>query len=189
MGCAPTTYQLIGGSKMIEEWKDIKGYEGLYRVSNYGEVFSVRNSQNLVKRKHTGGYVQFVLSIKGKQQYLFAHRLVAMHFIDNPNKLPQVNHIDEDKKNNFVENLEWCTSEYNNNYGTKIDRITKNLGYRKHREKMKRKVVATCVETGKEILYDSIIAAVEQGFTGTTISAVCRGKHNTHRGYEWRYAN
>ena len=112
---------------MIEEWRPIEGYEGLYEVSSYGRVRSVDRyvrcsygSYRLHKGKvlspgiRPDGYL--VVSLKYKM--FRVHRLVAQAFIPNPDNLPQINHKDEDKSNNRVENLEWCTAKYNNNYGT-----------------------------------------------------------------------
>ena len=105
-----------------EIWMDIKGYEGKYKVSNQGRVYSLHSHKYLALGNNGKGYlfVQLWRDNKGKKEYV--HRLVALHFIDNPEGLPQVNHKDENKENNCVENLEWCTNEYNNTYGTKRER-------------------------------------------------------------------
>ena len=108
---------------MKEIWKDIEGYEGRYQVSNFGNVKSLNY-------KHTGeekimqsckdkiGYLHIKLFMNGKPKMYKVHRLVAQAFIPNPNNYPQVNHKDENKTNNHVSNLEFCTPKYNNNYGT-----------------------------------------------------------------------
>jgi len=97
---------------MIEEWKDIPGYEGLYEVSNLGRVR--RNGKILKPSKNRYGYFQLVLSKDGTKRTFTIHRLVAYAFINNPDNLPCINHKDEDKTNNAVNNLEWCDSRYNN---------------------------------------------------------------------------
>ena len=115
---------------MQEEWKNIIDYEGLYQVSNLGRVKSLNY-------KHTGrekilkssvdkiGYMYVGLCKNGKRKHYLVHRLVAEVFISNPNNLAQVNHKDENKHNNCVENLEWCDAKYNINYGTATERRRK----------------------------------------------------------------
>lgn len=104
-------------------WKDIEGYEGLYQVSNEGEVKSKRNK--IVKIELTyHGYCRVHLWKNGIGKHHSLHRLVAQAFIPNPNNLPQVNHKDEDKTNNHAENLEWCNATYNSNYGTRNQRVS-----------------------------------------------------------------
>lgn len=126
-------------------WKDIKGYEGLYQVSTDGEVRSLDryekskgNSTRLRKGQiktlsvDKDGYKKIGLWKNSKVKYFRVHRLVAETFIDNPNNLSEVNHIDEDKSNNCVDNLEWCDRKYNNNYGSKPRQnylMGKFLGY------------------------------------------------------------
>ena len=116
----------------MEQWKDIEGYEGLYQVSNLGNVrslkFSGGNKVKLLKQNTTKeGYKRVGLCKNGKRKDYRIHRLVAMTFIPNPDNLPIINHKDEDKTNNNVKNLEWCTYEYNNNYGTRNERAGKNI--------------------------------------------------------------
>lgn len=107
---------------MDELWKDIKGFEGYYQVSNYGNARSLDRvietkrgprtykGQSLTLSEHTGGYLNISLGRKNKR---FVHRLVAEAFISNPNDLPEVNHKDGDKRNNYVSNLEWVTPSDN----------------------------------------------------------------------------
>lgn len=101
---------------MKEIFKDIKGYEGLYQVSNYGNVKSLKN--NIIKKpsKLPKGYLQMRLSKNGKCKYISIHRLVAQAFIPNPQFKPCVNHKDCNPQNNCVDNLEWCTYKENNSY-------------------------------------------------------------------------
>ena len=122
---------------MQEIWKDIEGYEGLYQVSNKGRVKSlsrlvvrVGKPNYITKEKilkcselKGTGYPAVKLGSNNNFKSMLVHRLVAQAFIPNPDNLPQVNHKDEIRTNNCVDNLEWCDSKYNNNYGTKIDRL------------------------------------------------------------------
>ena len=103
---------------MMEEWKEIPGYEGLYEVSNMGNVRNIRRNTLLRLSKDCYGYTQVSLYKNSIRTGLRVHRLVAQAFLSNPDNLPQVNHKDEDKSNNRVDNLEWCDSKYNLNYGT-----------------------------------------------------------------------
>ena len=103
---------------MMEEWRAVPGYEGLYEVSNKGNVRNVRRNKLLRLQKNKYGYIQVGLSKNGIRTIFQVHRLVALTFLPNPDNLPQVNHKDEDKTNNNVDNLEFCTAKYNNNYGT-----------------------------------------------------------------------
>ena len=116
---------------MGEEWKDIKGYEGQYQVSNFGNVRSLDRyvihmgnkmfckGKNIKLTKSNGGYMVFHFSINGKMKALNVHRLVAEAFIDNPDNKPCVNHLDCNRTNNRIDNLEWCTHSENIKYSFK----------------------------------------------------------------------
>ena len=123
---------------MQEVWKDIEGYEGFYQVSNLGRVkslqamkyshiqkcaISVKREKILRPYPDTKKYLLVDLKRNGKRDTQKVHRLVANAFIANENYYPQVNHKDENKQNNCVENLEWCNSQYNNTYGTAKQRM------------------------------------------------------------------
>ena len=110
-----------------EIWKDIKGYEGLYQVSNLGRVKSFQNHRVFIRKQshNKKGYLVLVLSKNNKNIQCRVHRLVAEAFLPNPNNYPCINHKDESRTNNTVDNLEWCTVQYNNYYGTRIDKIRK----------------------------------------------------------------
>lgn len=98
-------------------WKDCKGYEGLYQVSNDGRVWSVRSQKYISQQKTRHGYLAVHLTAKnGKHKMEYVHRLVALVFLENPYHLPQVNHKNEIKTDNRPENLEWCNAKYNMNY-------------------------------------------------------------------------
>lgn len=114
-----------------EEWRDIKGYEGLYQVSNFGRVWS-NITNRIMKQKLSSEYFQIGLSKNNKQTFYCIHRLVAQAFIRNPNNYPCINHKDENKYNNISSNLEWCTYKYNNNYGTRLKRIRESNSGENH---------------------------------------------------------
>ena len=120
----------------MEEWKNVIGYEGLYEVSNTGQVRSLdryvkysngrihlHKGKVLSPVKDKDGYLAVFLSCNGKQKTIRIHRLVAQVFIENPDNLPEVNHLDEDKTNNRVDNLEFCDRSYNINYGLRNIRV------------------------------------------------------------------
>lgn len=106
--------------------KDITNYEGLYAITSCGKVWSYK-SKKFLKPYFNGGYASVALSKNGKLTYPLVHRLVAEAYISNPDNLPQVNHKDEDKAHNCVNNLEWCDATYNNNYGTRTSRMATAL--------------------------------------------------------------
>lgn len=160
---------------MIEEWRDIKGYECVYQVSNLGNVrrlvgFRCRNERILKPRKKAKGYLMVHLCDNGIRKDVSVHRLVAEAFIPNPNNLPEVNHIDEDKTNNRVSNLEWCTRQYNVEYS---NAITVNQ-YTLSGEFVKEWVSTNSIER-------------ELGYNHGYISKCCTGKRNLAYGFIWRY--
>ena len=136
--------------------KPIKGYEGYYEVDPFGRVYSVdrivpvedngRSYNKPLKGKqmkqslHTKGYKTVSLTKDGKTKTCYVHRAVAEAFIDNPDNLPFINHKDEDKTNNFADNLEWCTNEYNLNYGTARKRQSRALKGKKHTQEHNKKI-------------------------------------------------
>ena len=103
---------------------DIKGYEGLYKINKYGIV---RNSKNEIKSTFIefGGYVGILLYKNNQYKKFKIHRLVAEHFIPNPNNLPVINHKDGNRQNNHVDNLEWCTQSYNVKKGKRVEELRK----------------------------------------------------------------
>lgn len=107
---------------MKEVWKDVEDYEGLYQVSNFGNLYSNYVKRNLQLSLDECGYKQVILVKNGVRKRHLLHRLVAQVFIPNNENKPQVNHIDENKTNNNVSNLEWVTSKENINHGTRTER-------------------------------------------------------------------
>ena len=176
-----------------EIWKDIKGYEDRYQVSNLGRVKSLPHERTtptggayltkprILKPSSNGkGYMRLTLRKDNKEVSKYVHRLVAEAFIPNLDNLPEVNHKDEVKNNNKVNNLEWCTPKYNNNYGTLPKRISKRSS----------KKVYVIYPDGKEVLYNSLKEAGEAiGGLGTKISACIRGRDRmkTYKGCTFRY--
>lgn len=126
------------------QWKIIKDFED-YKVSNTGEVFSIKRNK-MLKPYEKKNYLGVYLYQNNIRKFMTIHRLVALSFIDNPNKYPQINHKDENTKNNCVENLEWCSAKYNANYGTlkerKRERMLKNNHFKgkHHSEESKLKM-------------------------------------------------
>lgn len=136
--------------------KPVAEYEGYYEVDKFGRVYSVdrivsvddngRKYDKTLKGKcmkqsvHTKGYKTVSLTKDGKTTTHYVHRLVAEAFIPNPERLPFVNHKDEDKTNNFIDNLEWCTEQYNATYGKAREKQAKKLRGRKHSEEHKQKI-------------------------------------------------
>lgn len=99
-----------------EIWKDIPGFENLYQVNQWGDIYSLYTNKKLKYSISNKGYKQYNLHKNKKAYIMTAHKAVALAFIPNPDNLPLVNHKDENKLNCYVENLEWCTAKYNNNY-------------------------------------------------------------------------
>lgn len=163
--------QIINKDQMKEILKDIEGYEGLYQISNLGNVKSLISNKILKPKKDKDGYLMVNLYKQGKVKTYKIHRLVTQAFIENPNNYLEVNHRDEDKTNNYVTNLEWCTREYNNNYGTRNKKTSKPV---------------MCLETGK-VYYSANEAARQTGFAQGNISLACNGKLKQAYGYTWKY--
>jgi hypothetical protein len=171
---------------MTEIWKDIKGYEGLYQVSNLGRVKSLgkydrlgRYHEERIKSAVDNGTGYLIVNLKhnGKQQMVTVHRLVASAFVSNPSNLPEVNHKDGCKTNNESLNLEWCDRSYNVKHAV-ANGLQTNFGQRK----------VMCVELN--LTFNTIKEAEEWvGVKGSRISNVCNLKRGckTCGGYHWRY--
>lgn len=173
---------------MEEIWKPIDKYDGYY-VSNFGRIKSYKidkiNGKLMKPYRDTKGYLQIDISLDGRKRenrvHLLVHRLVATAFIPNPDNLPQVNHKDENKENNHVDNLEWCTNEYNCNYGTKNERVAN----------ANRKDIYSVDKDGNIEYFHGvrqagrILSGKESGYIH--ISYVLNGKRKTAFGKQWFY--
>lgn len=151
--------------------KDIKGYEGLYAITSCGKVYSYKRKRFLRPFDNGLGYFKVFLCKDGKKKQYYLHRLVAEAYLENPNNYPQVNHRDENKSNNCVNNLEFCTVEYNANFGTRNERISKKI---------------ICLETGEK--FNSLTeAAIAINRSVVTLSNHLRGRRKTCAGLHWAY--
>lgn len=170
---------------MEEIFKDIEGYEE-YQISNFGRVKSLNYNRTgkekiLKSYSNTDGYLQVDLYKQGKRKGFKIHRLVADTFLDNPNNYEEVNHIDEDKTNNHVTNLEWCTHFYNMNYGTRTDRA-------KDKQKIAQCKKVLCITTNT--IYNSIKEASQiLNISSSNICYCCNGKRKTCGGLKWKYVS
>lgn len=174
-----------------EAWKDIVGFEGLYQVSSLGRVKSLGRehwngkghwwSADRIKeqRNDVKGYKVVTLCKECNTTVAKVHRLVALAFIPNPDNLPVVNHKDENKQNPKLDNLEWCTNDYNINYGTAIARASES----------KKKPIIQLDLNGNIIKYwDSAkVAANSLNITACHITRAIKGKRKSHGGYCWVY--
>ena len=200
----------------MEEWRDIKGYEGIYQVSNEGRV---KSKQRLARNNHTikekirkpkidkDGYCCVKLWIDGISKEYFIHRLVAQAFIPNPYNKPCIDHINTNKTDNRVENLRWCTHKENTNNPISREKYLKNR-YRVEGErriniyKPTKEAVAKMAEKHKKPVgmykdgklikrFDSAADAERENkdYKFMSISAACNGRIKTYRGYEWKFIN
>lgn len=172
-----------------EKWKDIEGFEGKYMVSNLGRIKALdyrRTGKEKILLQITDklGYKSIQLWKNANRKKYKIHRLVANTFLPNPNNFPIINHKDKNPSNNSVENLEWCSYQYNVNYSKEEQlRGMKNS----IKNKLKRKKVGQYYYDQLIKIYESIKSVEENGFTPASVSKCCTGKLKSHHGYQWRY--
>ena len=168
---------------MEEVWKPVVGYEGLYEVSNLGMVRSRRCL--LSQQTNNFGYKTVMLYKNGKPKRMTIHRIVANAFIPNPLNYSQINHIDENKENNCVSNLEWCTPS------------TNNLKYHKNHPNLRRNGKRKGLRV-QQLSFDGTLIKewdnarqvfLKTGMSDWSVSQCCRGIWKTAYGYKWQYAN
>lgn len=172
----------------VENWKPVAGYEGIYEVSDLGNVRSLARKDSrgslvrgrVLKANSVGNYRAVDLYKDGKRKLSLVHRLVAGAFILNPADLPQVNHVDGDPSHNAVGNLEWTTGRDN------VIHAMHTLG--RERGPCARRPVEALHDGRVVLSFESANAAAKNGFDNSAISKCCRGELLTHHGFGWRFA-
>ena len=161
---------------MEEIWKDKKDYEGHYQISNWGRVKSIKfGKERILKpQKNTSGYLCVTLCKNNNQCQFEVHRLVAEVFLPNPNNYKEVNHKNEIKTDNRVENLEWCDRKYNQNYGTRTEKCSKKV-YQYTLDGEFIREWASTSECGRN------------GYNYGNVAACCRGKLKKYKNFIWKY--
>lgn len=193
----------------MEIWKDVKGYEGIYQVSNQGRVKALADAtrrthraEHILSQGYHRGYRNVSLCKNGKMKTYQVHRLVATAFIDNPNNKPCVDHINTVKNDNRADNLRWVTPKEND--ANELSRIHKSISKRGHKNpnfkkdmsarikslaELNRTKVICIKPNGERLIYNSLVEA--QNATGvceSNIGRVCRGERKTAGGFKWEYA-
>lgn len=157
---------------LTEKWKDVVGYEGLYKVSSFGNILSSYSNKLLKPKKERNGYVRVALVKNKKVKYFSVHRLVLTAFVQNTENKNTINHKDGNKLNNHLSNLEWATSKEN------ITHAWNNGMNDWHKKRV------VCLETG--VVYDTIKKASEMTkATKTGITHCLSGRYKTSGGLSW----
>lgn len=160
----------------MELWADVRGYEGLYEVSNAGNV---RRDGKVLKpyARKRDGYMVLTLSKNGVQRSVRVHRIVAEAFVPNPENLFEINHKDEDRGNNAASNLEWCTHKANCNHGTRSRKIAQKLS----------RAVVQSLDGEIVKVWGGAQEAGRAGYTRCSVIQCCNGKARSHKGYQWQW--
>ena len=161
----------------VETFVKIEGFEN-YEVSNLGKVRNIKSGIMLKPWITKDGYLRHCLYKHNKRKNLLLHRIIATAFIDNPGKKPQINHIDENKLNNDLSNLEWCTEKENIIHGTRTKRVA---------EKLSKKVIQLDLNDNILNEFESMVQAEQEtGVSTGNISSCCSGKTKSAGGFKWR---
>lgn len=184
-----------------EKWANVRGYEGLYKISNYGRLkhlpFSVYglnspcvNVEEKIKKPNlmSKGYYVYELWKENKRKVFLLHRLLASIFIPNPLMLPQINHIDGNKQNNNISNLQWCTPRENTIHAIKVLGVANGRNYKFGKEHYRSKPVCAVNENGEILMkFDCMQDAYRQtGIRESGISSCVNGKQKTAGGLIWK---
>ena len=181
----------------MEYWKDVPDYEGFYQASNYGRIkslariiqdkngFKKRISERVLKQSISkDGYCLVSLHKAGNSTVYKVYQLVAKIFIDNTENKETVNHIDENKLNNHIKNLEWATRKEQANHGTRTQRSSNN---RLNHPNQSKAIRATHKITQEVVIFPSMMEAQRNGFCISNICLCCQGKQKYHKNYKWEY--
>ncbi len=169
---------------MVEEiWRPVVGFEGFYEVSSFGRVRNLKTKRILNLKTTQDGYKEICLHKQGNRKYIRVNRLVAFAFPEICGKHFEgavCNHINEKKQDNRAENLEWCTVQYNTNYGT---------GIKRGAEKRSKPIAQYTLNNILKATYIGAAEAARQnGYCEKSISRCCRGERKRAYGFVWRYA-
>ena len=189
----------------MEIWKNVIGYENLYKISNYGNIYSVVKQKSKSTRKKPNGYIIVDLCKNGIVHTKHIHRLVAEAFIPNPNGLPQVNHIDGNKQNNCVDNLEWCTCKENMQHAVENGLIKKGENHKLYKRKLSDETVLKMKNYHQKHKYDRSKKINQYDFQGNYIKTwnsindailfynnkaiefCCKNRRKSASGYQWKF--
>lgn len=164
-----------------EEWRDVIGYEGLYMVSSFGRIFSKMKNRLLSPCKNSSKMPHLYIDARknGCRTKLYIHRLVALAFIPNPKKYPEIDHIDCIPTNNHFSNLKWCNRKMNQNNPISLKHQYQNQPNKKPVVKLKN---GTFLE-----IFPSLKSTSRRGYSLQAVWSCCNKRNKTHKGFEWMY--